>query len=1074
MPSLIKSVNAAVHKLHLKSAKSTPDIDDASAFDPVWAKLEWDQWADLPGHLRTQNGPAPAASIASSTTSLPTGRSSGSPLTQPTSQAGVKKKRVPACDTCNSKKIKCDGVRPNCGMCSKNGRTCSYERLAESNRGKRPRTDDASDVVQNPSTPMNPAAVAQAVAVVPPAVQPSQHRSPATQQSFPNLMPSALQLVGQSHFPSSQSVQANVPILNSSIGNASTYQNQQAAASSRIAPFAVLPSSRIGTTASQIMAAQQNTPSRPNHIQVGSVSSASNVLLRGVQNSISQSNFNSLPAALVHANQYPLTKPPDPLATLPQEAKNDLIGLYFKYIDPMMPILHKQSFHNSKEAESPLLLHTIYAMAARYCKQPAVLAIGALYGSSANGSASTTMEELRSRACDAFYFKARDLVDQYMDFPRVSTIAAFCSGRVSASWMYSGMAISMLKDLRRTNAVEDDLGATLDALADADGTGAGHGVEWLEREKRRRLWWSCYVGDRYAAAASDRPMILVDTDCKVHFPSNINDWDAGRPVDRETPLSLDLKQRHTLDFASSNAFVPFTTPQPPRSYFLILCKLFGRIIDFTKVYKTATTHPPTAQHRPLTSPADFNKPEIDQHMQILDSSLNSWSRLLPESLALSNSLVGAELSHFSSPAKSLSDVDTDKNLKDHLHLFYHICHILVHKPKLMHMLRVLPSSQHHSSIPLQDSFRKSLFHATQITQLLARVRTTNPHLLHFTPFITCFAIFQSALVHLIRGQVSCHNADADRSCQDALLHADALKGFSRDWGIAVKLCGSLLTLIEAAKEEAVKNSGAKIICEACVSRGVVTDSSAWQAGSRQALQQPPSIQSSQPHLQQQQSRVQQPLQQPQQQYLQQHQMQQQQQQQYQQQLQPLPLQQGAQQSQQSQFQMPFQNYSFQNQLPLQQPQVQHQQIPVNRGATLNSSGKHQRQISEEVIELHRRDAQFLSHGSLNANNISSVPTLGSSTSTSSVNGINNWLAGIPDVSRMNHVGGNFDATTGRGFDVGAGGGGGAVQGVAGLNGAAPQQERQVGVGGISDIWNLQYLDSASFDMNPGAGSQFFQ
>ncbi|KAJ3404324.1 hypothetical protein HDU80_003018 [Chytriomyces hyalinus] len=44
MPSLIKSVNAAVHKLHLKSAKSTPDIDDASAFDPVWAKLEWDQW----------------------------------------------------------------------------------------------------------------------------------------------------------------------------------------------------------------------------------------------------------------------------------------------------------------------------------------------------------------------------------------------------------------------------------------------------------------------------------------------------------------------------------------------------------------------------------------------------------------------------------------------------------------------------------------------------------------------------------------------------------------------------------------------------------------------------------------------------------------------------------------------------------------------------------------------------------------------------------------------------------------------------------------------------------------------
>ncbi|KAJ3230492.1 hypothetical protein HDU78_008292 [Chytriomyces hyalinus] len=787
--------------------------------------------------IRTQNKLLPAASSTSSNppSNLPPIRPTyGSPVAH-TPPNAIKKKRVPACDTCNSKKIKCDGVRPNCGMCSKNARTCSYERLGESTRGKRPRTDDVSDVVQNPSVPLNPAAVAHAVAIVPPGVQMNQQ--PVAQLSFPNLMPSTVQLAGQ--IPSSQS---NAPVLQSSIGSVSAYQNQQAPSSSRIAQFGgVLPSSRIGTATSNQMAptlaSQPYTPSGPAHIQTSSVSSASNVLLRTVQSSISQPNFSSLPAALVHANQYPLSKPPDPLASLPQDAKNELIGLYFKYIDPMIPILHRQSFHDSKEAESPLLLHTIYAMAARYCKHPAVLAIGALYGSSTNGSASTTMDELHARACDAFYFKARDLVDQFMDFPRVSTIAAFCllkclcagSGRVSASWMYSGMAISMLKDLRRTNAVEDDLAATLDALADADGTGAGHGVEWIEREKRRRLWWSCYVGDRYAAAASDRPMILVDTgesetflpehpcsllisgllDCKVHFPSNINDWDAGRPVDRETPLSLDFKQRHTLDFASSNAFVPFTNQQPTLSYFLILCKLFGRIIDFTKVYKTATTHPPTAQHRPLTSPADFNKPEVDQQMQILEASLNSWARLLPESLALSNSLTGAELSHFSSPANTqslLSEVDSDKNLKNHLHLFYHISHILVHKPKLMHMLRVLPSSQHHSSIPIQEGFKKSLFHATQITQLLTRVRTTNPHLIHFTPFITCFAIFQSALIHLIRGQVSCHNSDTDRSCQDALLHADALKGFSRDWGIAVKLCGSLLALIEAAKEEAVKNN----------------------------------------------------------------------------------------------------------------------------------------------------------------------------------------------------------------------------------------------------------------------------
>ncbi|KAJ3228981.1 hypothetical protein HDU81_005730 [Chytriomyces hyalinus] len=63
MPSLIKSVNAAVHKLHLKSAKSTPDIDDASAFDPVWAKLEWDEWYAKHYAGKEAGGPASSERI---------------------------------------------------------------------------------------------------------------------------------------------------------------------------------------------------------------------------------------------------------------------------------------------------------------------------------------------------------------------------------------------------------------------------------------------------------------------------------------------------------------------------------------------------------------------------------------------------------------------------------------------------------------------------------------------------------------------------------------------------------------------------------------------------------------------------------------------------------------------------------------------------------------------------------------------------------------------------------------------------------------------------------------------------
>ncbi|KAI8620597.1 hypothetical protein BC830DRAFT_1098164, partial [Chytriomyces sp. MP71] len=65
---------------------------------------------------------------------LPPAQTQPPPLQQPLpnqqqhiQQSDVnKKKRAPACDSCNAKKIKCDGLKPMCSMCAKNNRVCTF------------------------------------------------------------------------------------------------------------------------------------------------------------------------------------------------------------------------------------------------------------------------------------------------------------------------------------------------------------------------------------------------------------------------------------------------------------------------------------------------------------------------------------------------------------------------------------------------------------------------------------------------------------------------------------------------------------------------------------------------------------------------------------------------------------------------------------------------------------------------------------------------------------------------------------------------------------------------------------
>ncbi|KAJ3119554.1 hypothetical protein HK100_000255 [Physocladia obscura] len=332
----------------------------------------------------------------------------------------------------------------------------------------------------------------------------------------------------------------------------------------------------------------------------------------------------------------------DSVSQLPKDAPKELIAIYFEHFDPSVQSHHYYSIqfmHSQRDIRH-------------------IQAFSLLMFSHSGGSG-----------------------------PVIDGAEVNVSRRISASWMYSGMAVSQVKEIRRGPIAED--------YAATDSVNSNTVADWLENEQRKRLWWTCYFEDRFAAAASDRPIIVFVSDCSIFsLVLNKNGFAASAP----TTLS-------NSEIISGNPM----TPQPS---------------EFTSNTRT----------------------EID--LKTLELALQSWKNSLPNNFKI----LAFEISSATSAAEK-----TEIYVRANLQIYYRVCVILLHKPKLMNQLR---KPQQQSSQPSQINMLARLpcfmachTAACEIMTILQSVRCHNPHMTHFMPFVTAVAIFQSALVHLISGQV---------------------------------------------------------------------------------------------------------------------------------------------------------------------------------------------------------------------------------------------------------------------------------------------------------------------------------
>ena len=221
-------------------------------------------------------------------------------------------------------------------------------------------------------------------------------------------------------------------------------------------------------------------------------------------------------------------------ARLPDIATQELlVELYFTYVHPSLPIVHKTTFMEDfrkghLSADSPYSGESTYSDAAspvstssqnRRGRHVPTLLLLAMFSLAARYSSRTGVvppdDGQMWTAGDEYMEDAKVILDRTYAASRPSTCQALLLlgyrevgiGAMAQAWLYVGMAVRMAQDLGLHKSAEE-----------WTSVGGRSLFSRAELQERRRIWYGCVVMDKYVCTYIGRPVAITERDFDTELP----------------------------------------------------------------------------------------------------------------------------------------------------------------------------------------------------------------------------------------------------------------------------------------------------------------------------------------------------------------------------------------------------------------------------------------------------------------------------------------------------------------------------------------------------------------------------
>ncbi|OBZ85388.1 hypothetical protein A0J61_06569, partial [Choanephora cucurbitarum] len=388
-----------------------------------------------------------------------------------------------------------------------------------------------------------------------------------------------------------------------------------------------------------------------------------------------------------------------------------MIGLYFTHIHCILPIIHKKQFleryHDMKTNGSLcILMQAVLALTFRFAGQrlPDLVKDGEEFGEMYFKKVMRKLREAdRSRMC---YVQATLLVALYLDMDG--------GDRESLEWNLVGSAIRMAQDLGLHRSC------------------ANWNIPASEIEVRHRVFYACYVLDRWLSARLGKPLTIMDREFDVDMPSpyEVNEED-------------------------SNSELPGNPSYRPFILMIKLCEILGRILK--------SLYAPNANRSNINAGLDnFTI------LTVLEHRLQDWKNSLDE------------------PFDGIYIAEIDKyNLETH---YYLVC-ILLYRPFTQLSASTHPNSKHVAS----SSIVSCTHAANSLIETFLKRNELCPvpsyHHLFCAPALLTYSLFQAALVHLSNALREKNSTNTQIFCRSIRL----IRGIA-SIGLAPRVADSLIML----------------------------------------------------------------------------------------------------------------------------------------------------------------------------------------------------------------------------------------------------------------------------------------